>query len=260
MKAFLKVILLKPIFNILILLVFLTPGNYLWVAIVILTLLIKLVLLPSSINMIRSQKRMKDLQPEVQKIKDQYKDDKAGEQKATMDLYRREKINPLASCLPLLIQLPILGILYYAFRVGIDTSRFDLLYSFTPKPELINPHFLWINLADKDRYFLPILAGILQYIQARQMNALNPAPAKKEKGADFGRAMSSQMLYIMPLFTVLIASSLPAALALYWAFSTLLGIVQQWYIIKYKAHATGLDLKANQTKVDGVTVTVREKK
>lgn len=262
MKAFIKTILLKPIFNLLILIVFLTPGHYLWVAILVLTLLIKLALLPSSINMIRSQKRMKDLQPEIEMIKRDFKEDKAGEQKATMELYKREKINPLASCLPLLIQLPILGILYYAFRMGIDTARFDLLYPFTPHPAFINTHLLWLDLAKVDRYFLPVLAGILQYFQAKQMNALNPVPAKgtKDKGGDFQRAMVSQTTYIMPLFTVLIASSLPAALSFYWVVTTALGILQQWYIVKYKAHQTGLDLKSNQSKMGDVLVTVRHKK
>lgn len=259
MKALAKTILLKPVFNLLIFIVFLTPGNYLWVAILVVTLLIRLALLPSSINMIKSQKRMKDLQPEIAMIKKDFKDDKAGEQKATMELYKREKINPLASCLPLLIQLPILGILYYAFRVGIDTSRFDLLYSFTPHPSMINTHLLWLDLAKTDRYFLPVIAGILQYFQAKQMNALNPTPQKGEKGGDFQRAMASQTTYIMPLFTVLIASSLPAALSFYWVVTTAFGIVQQWYIVKYKAHSTGLDLKSNQSKMGDVLVTVRHK-
>lgn len=260
MKALLKTILLKPVFNLLIFIIFLTPGNYLWVAILVVTLLIRFALLPSSINMIRSQKRMKDLQPEVERIKKDFKDDKAGEQQATMELYKREKINPLASCLPLLIQLPILAILYYAFRVGIDTTRFDLLYSFTPRPDAINTHLLWLDLAKTDRYFLPILAGVLQYFQARQMNALNPSPSKNEKGGEFQRAMTSQTTYIMPLFTVLIASSLPAALSLYWVITTVFGIIQQWYIVKYKAHQTGLDLRPNQSKIGDVTVTVRQKK
>lgn len=260
-KYFLKLILYKPLFNALIFLVWLIPYHNVGVAIIVLTVIIRLILLPPSMNATRQQKRMRDLQPEIAEIQAKYKDDKQKQSQELMAFYKQNKINPLGSCLPLLIQLPVLLILYYVFINGLSTQRFDLLYSFTPRPEFLNTMFLGLDLAKPDRFILPVIAGILQYFQSRQ---LTPPTPKGEKSQEMQAMISKQMMYLMPVFTVLIAGRLPAALPLYWIITTLFAIVQQWWVFregpKTKALTTRLDHKEPATiRKGGVEVTVRKK-
>lgn len=258
-KEVARTILYKPLFNALIFFVWLIPGNNVGVAIIILTILVRLLLWPSSLNALKEQKKMKDIQPRLEEIKEKFKDDKEKQARATMEFYRSSGVNPFGSCLPLLIQLPILIILYYVFQAGMDTSRFNNLYSFTPRPDFINTHFFFIDLAKPDRYLLPYLAGIAQFVQSWQMTKLQSQPDKKKEETSqqdaFQKAMSSQMLYMMPFFTVLISWSLPAALPLYWVVTTLFAIFQQWWF--FKKHPISQSILA--TSAAGVEVTVRKK-
>ncbi len=272
LKLILKLILYQPLFNALILLVWLMPGHNVGLAIIILTILIRLILVPSSLKASRAQIRMRNLQPEIQKIQAKYKGDKQKQSQAVMEFYKVNKINPLGSCLPLLIQFPILIVLYYVFINGLDTSHFDLLYAFVPRPESMNTMFLGLDLARPDRWILPVIAGVLQYFQSRQI-----MPPSKKGEHDTQAMISKQMMYLMPLFTVIIAGQLPAALPLYWIITTLFGIVQQWWAIrenpkfeirnpKIEEEETVIN-KLTEKKEDieqkikhGVEVTVRKKK
>jgi len=258
-KSILKLILYQPLYNALIFLVWLIPGHNVGLAIIILTIIIRLILLPSSMKATRQQKRMRELQPEIQAIQAKYKDDKAKQSQEIMAFYRENKINPLGACLPLLIQLPILIILYYVFIHGLNTERFDLLYSFMPRPDVINTGFLGLDLAKPDRFILPVIAGILQYFQSRQLMP----PADPNKKQDMQVMISKQMMYLMPVFTVIIAGRLPAALPLYWAVTTLFAVVQQWWVFrenpKPKIQMPKAEKSEKITK-HGVEVTVRKKK
>jgi YidC/Oxa1 family membrane protein insertase len=272
-KLILKTILYRPLYNALIFLVWLIPGHNVAWAIIILTIIIRLILLPSSLKAARAQIKLRDLQPELQKIQAEYKDDKTKQSKAVMDFYKKHKVSPWGSCLPLLIQFPILIVLYYVFINGLGTQRFDLLYSFVPRPEFINTIWLGIDLAKPDRWVLPIITGALQFIQGRQMM---PAKTQPGKGQDMQTALSRQMLYLMPIFTVIIAMRLPAALPLYWGITTLFGIGQQWWAargsekleIRDEKLEIGKEIGKQKTEKDeidktvkhGVEVTVRRKK
>jgi len=226
-KLFLKTILYKPLYNALIFLVWLVPDHNVGWAIIILTVVIRLILLPSSLKAARAQIRLRDLQPEMAKLQEQYKDDRTKQSQALMEFYKKHKVSPWGSCLPLLIQFPILIVLYYVFINGLTTARFDLLYSFMPRPEVINTVWLGINLAKPNVWILPVLTGALQYIQGRQMQP--PAGKGGDKGGQMQSMLTKQMLYLMPVFTVIIAMRLPAALPLYWIITTLFGIGQQWW-------------------------------
>lgn len=229
-------------------LIWMIPGHDVGTAIIILTVLLRFALLPSSAKAIKSQKKLKDLQPEIDKIKEKYKNDQQAQAKATMDFYQQNKINPFSSCLPILIQLPILMVLYYVFRSGLSTARFDeLLYGFTPRPETVNTIFLGIDLTQPNIY-LAIITGLLQFWQTKQMTPSEPKKDKNAKDSQnaFQSAMSKQMLYIMPIFTVIIAVKLPAALPLYWATTTLFMVIQQALLLK----------KSNKDKT-GVTVKIK---
>lgn len=235
-KTFFSVVLYQPLYNILIFLVWLMPGHSLGWAIVILTILIRLALLPSSLKQVRTQQKMKELQGEMQKTRGEHRGDKQAEAQALMALYKKHGVSPLSGCLPMLIQLPILIVLYRVLMNGFNTDSFQLLYNFMPRPEYIQAWFLGINLAVSDKfYILPVLAGLAQFVQSRQMQGMQPLPipsGDKKGQPDFSTMLTKQMLYVFPLMTVIIGVRLPAALVLYWLVMTLFMVGQQWWASK----------------------------
>lgn len=266
-------ILYQPLINALMFFVWLIPDHNVGWAIIILTVLVRLVLVPSTLASMRQAKRMQQLQPELAALQEKYKDDKPKLSQEMMDFYKKNNIHPLGSCLPLLIQLPILFVLYKVFINGLDMSRFSLLYSFMPHPEAVNTVFFGINLAGKDRFVLPIIAALLQFIQMKQTMPNMSAPAKKDGQPDMQGMISKQMMYVMPIFTLFVAGTLPAALPLYWVVTTLFGIVQQYFVnkepaSKIKAETTTRALIKKQEKrakliepavKNGIEVSVRKK-
>jgi YidC/Oxa1 family membrane protein insertase len=240
MKEFFKIILYKPLFNILIVLMWLIPGHSIGWAIIALTIIIRTILLPSSIKMIKSQKKMKLLQPELKKLNEQFKGDRQAQATAQMDLYKRHKINPWGSCLITLVQLPILIILYKVFITSVNNGGDYLLYSFTPHLDSLNTTWLGLNLATPDKWILPIITGLAQLVQSWQMKQLTATPAPKnpgektDKADDFTRMLNSQMLFMMPIFTVIIGMRMPAALVLYWLVQTIYAVVQTYFVMKSK--------------------------
>lgn len=254
------------------LLVFFVPGHNVGLAIIALTVIVRLILLPSSLNASRQQKHMQDLQPQLKALQDKYKDDKAKQAEMLTQFYKENKVNPLGSCLPLLIQMPILIVLYYVFRNGLDTSHFSLLYSYVPHPAYIQTMFLGLDLGKPDKYYiLPVIAGLFQFYQGYQMTP----KTKSGETPEMAQMISKQMLYMMPIFTVLIAGRFQAALPLYWIVTTLFAIGQQWWINKEqpKLEIINSKLEIGATKSEkkiekietksaknGVEVTVRHKK
>jgi len=223
--------LYRPLFNGLIWLYNIIPGHDLGIAIIVLTILIRLVLYPFSQKAIRSQKSMAKLQPEIQEIRKKYKD-KQEQAKATMDLYKKHKINPISGCLPILIQFPILIALYRVFFTGLDPQKLDGLYSFVARPEALNLMFLGVVDLSQRSIVLALLSGLFMFIQSKIIMPKKMTQQKdglKIGGLDFSSLISQQMTYFMPLITVFIAWSLPAALPLYWVVITLFGIIQQYF-------------------------------
>ncbi len=224
----------RPILNLLVFLYNIIPGHDLGLAIILLTLVIKLILHPFSLQSLKSQKGLQDIQPKINKLKLQYKDDKQGLAKATMDLYKEHKINPVSSCLPLLIQLPFLIAVYQVFRDGL-ANKLDLVYPFVYKPELINAFSFGFLDLSKPNIVLAVLAGAAQFWQAKTMMAKAPKKEESEtKEVDISAMMNKQMLYLMPALTVFIGISLPGGLTLYWFVLTLLTALQQWIMFKKK--------------------------
>ncbi len=222
----------QPIYNLLIFLYNLVPGHDLGVAIILITLIIRLVLYPFSKSAIKSQKELQNLQPEIEKIKEKYKDDKEKMAPELMALYKEKKINPFASCLPTLIQLPFLIALSQVFLNGLtkDNSA-TALYSFVQNPGQLNVvAFSFINLADKN-WAIAILAGLAQYWQSKMLLG-------KSKNSGMTQIMNNQMLYFMPIFTIIIGGNLPAGLTIYWLFTTLFSILQQYIVLGFKKKTT----------------------
>lgn len=219
----------KPLFNILILFYQLLPGHDFGVAVILLTILIRLLLYPLGAAAVRSQKVFQDIQPKIREIQKKYKDDKEKQLQATLELYKETKINPFSSFLPLLIQLPILYALYRVFWKGLNSAELVNVYSFIPKPGYINPVFAGLIRLDSPYLLLAVLCGVFQFFQTRM---LTPAATKGEEVDRFSSMLQKQTLYFIPVLIVLMLFKLPAAVGLYWLTFTIFSIIQQYIILK----------------------------
>jgi len=218
-------IIYNPILNLLVYLYNIIPGHDIGVVIILVTIVIRFILAPFMHKSLKGQRAMNALQPKLNEVREKYKNDKEGQAKAMMELYKEHKINPLSSCLPLIVQLPILIALY---RVLARALKGDLggLYHFVHNPGLIDPRFLHIVDLSKPNFAFAIIAGAAQFWQSRMM-------LPKTAGGDATmKAMNVQMLYVLPLISVVIAWRLPAGLPLYWIVTTLFAVGQQYYIMR----------------------------
>ncbi len=179
-------------------------GNW-GVAIILVTLMIKLVFYKLTESSGRSMAKMRNLQPRMKALQDRYKDDKPALSQAMMDLYKREKVNPAAGCLPILIQMPFFLAFYWVLLESVEMRQ--------------APFALWItDLSTKDPFFiLPLIMGAAMFMQQK----LNPAPADP---------MQAKVMQIMPIMFTAFFAFFPSGLVLYWVTNTLLSIAQQWKI------------------------------
>lgn len=216
--------LYRPLFNIIIFFYNIIPGHDFGIAIILTTLLIRIILFPLSKKGVKSRKALEELQPKIKEVQKKYKD-KSEQAAQMMNLYKEHKINPASGCLPLLIQLPIIIALYRAFINVVNPHSLGLLYSFIKNPGSLNVDFLGIlNLAIPN-IFLAIIAGVSQLIQSKIM--FKSLPSENQglgQKINIQKIMSRQMTYFMPIITVFIALKLPAGLPLYWATTTLFSI------------------------------------
>ena len=206
------------------------PGHDFGIAIILLTLIIKVLLYPLSLKSVESQRVMQKLQPKIQEIQKKYKNDKETQAKEMMNLYKTEKINPFSGLFLAFIQLPILIALYSVFWNGLKPEQLTNLYGFVSSPGQINAVFLGIIDLSKSNIVLAILAGITQYFQTKMLlpkKDNNPAG-----GNDFSKMMQVQMTYFLPIFTIIILFNLPSALGLYWIVGGLFATIQQYLILK----------------------------
>ena len=248
MSQLFTTIFYQPILNLLVFLYNTVSFQDLGVAIILLTVIIKAILWPLNKKSIKSQKDLQELQPKLNELKKQYGDDKMGLSQATMNLYKESKINPLSSCLPLLIQLPFLFAVYRVFRDGLN-NKLDLVYSFINKPEVINGVFLGFLDLNKPSIYLAVLAGLAQFWQAKMMSTKKPEiKTDSSKDESMTSIMNKQMLYFMPAITIFIGISLPGGLTLYWFIITLLTALQQALIFKKKNPALGETIEGDIIK------------
>lgn len=231
-----QTIFYQPILNLLVFLYNVIPGHDIGLAIIAMTIIIKLALLPLSKQSIKSQKALQDLQPKIDELKKKLANNKEAQAKAMMDLYKQEKVNPFSSCLPLLIQLPFLWAVFRVFRDGLNGASLALVYPFITRPETINHISFGLVDLSKPNVVLAVLAGLAQFWQAKMMTTKR---AEVKNGAakdeDMMAIMNKQMLYIMPVLTVFIGITLPGGLSLYWFTLTMLTALQQLYIFKKKS-------------------------
>jgi YidC/Oxa1 family membrane protein insertase len=232
---------MQPIIDVIsnfILFLYQLTGN-LGAALILFTLAIRSVLFPLTLSSLKAGNNIKKLQPELKELQKKHKGDKTAMQQAQMDLYKKYNVNPLAGCLPQLLQIGVLIVLY------------QVLVEFLAQSEIhgiqINPSFLWLQLNHPDpTYILPVLAGVTQLILSLMIapgaektdevpnqskkKKVQEENKKEEDFAEMAQSMQQQMIFIMPVMTGILALQFPAGLSLYWVITTLFSIGQQWYV------------------------------
>jgi len=175
-------------------------------AIILMTIVIKLLLYPLTVKQVKSMKAMQDMQPEMKKLQEKHKKNPDVLQKEMAKLYKDSGVNPLAGCLPLVAQMPILMGMFYALR--------DFSY-------VGDPQFLWMSsLSNADPfYILPVLSALTTFIQQKQTSAEMNQQTK-------------MMMIFMPLFIGWISCTFPSGLVIYWVVSNLMQILQQWWMYR----------------------------
>ena len=233
----------KPLFNGLVFIASWVPGHNLGLAIILLTLIVKLALLIPNQHALEGQRKLQMLQPRMDEIKKKFPNDATRVQEETMKLWKEMKINPLQSCLPTLLQLPILIGLFFVVKngVSVETSKHLLypLYESLPSG-FFGYQFLGFDLLKPSIFVFPPLLVILQFVQMKMM--MSKAKKKDEivvtpQGKKSWIPELDQqtiMMYIMPLMIGFFAIKFPAAVSLYWGVSTVFGIAQQWYVMQEK--------------------------
>ncbi len=221
----------RPIYNTMIFLAKIMPGHDIGLAIIILTLIIRTILLIPSQKAMKAQKRMQDIQPRLEKIKEKYKGDQQKIAMETMAIWKESKVNPMGSCLPLLLQLPFLIGIFYAVKDSLNPDNAYLLYktyeNFT-LGDISHSFFGIIDLSKPNLYVLPIIIGGLQFIQMK----LSMGSGKPQ--GEMASA-SKTMVYFMPVMIAVFTASLPAGVGFYWGTSTLYGVIQQVFVNKSKS-------------------------
>jgi YidC/Oxa1 family membrane protein insertase len=244
---FFNIIFTYPIFNVLMLLYHLF-GDF-GLSIIVLTIIIRLILVPLTMQQLRSQKATQAIQPQVAEIRKKYAKDMQAQQQALQALYKEYGVNPLAGCLPLLIQLPVLYGLFYALNDVLRNASIQSInsniYPFLPKLPLttnletltslnwftfINPAWHIALSVPDPTHILPVLAGLATFIQLRMSQPRTTTGSK-----DAMTQQMQMMSFVMPFITFFFALNFAAGLALYWTTSSIFGIVQQYFITGWGA-------------------------
>ena len=236
----------EPLFNLLIILLNIIPYNSLGISIIIVTLIIRFILYPSSKKSLETQKKIADIKPLLKEIERKHKNDRQKKAEAQMALYKEHKINPFGSLFfPLLVQLPILFGLYKIFTTDfLTTSASHHLYQHISYPDFIGTYFVGINLAEAS-ILIAALAAIIQHIQARSMiqiqgNKKDTEKDKQKKEPDMQTSMNFMMLYMLPIIILVFGTGIPyigfeglsAGISLYWATTTAFSLWQQKILYK----------------------------
>ena len=224
-------ILYKPLFNAVIFLYNTLPGDDFGLAVIILTLIIRIILFPLTVKTILSQRSIAKINPKIKEIKEKFKNNAQAQSAAIMSLYKENNVNPLAGCLPLLIQLPILIALYKVFGAGFKPENLNLLYGFIINPGFIDPiSFGFLDISSKNE-ILALVTGCFQYLQLKSNQTLTTGGNNNVSGGQNDlQALNKQMLYFFPIMIIIIGWRLPAGLLLYWVTTTLFSIGEQTYI------------------------------
>ena len=213
-------------------------GNNLGLAIIILTLLLKFLLLPITLRSLNAAEKLKKIQPELSRLKKKHKDAKKLQQ-AQMELFKKHRVNPIASFIPQVVQVVVVIVLYRLLIGFLNAGEVD--------GQVINTHFLWLDLTRPDQFYvLPVLAGLSQFglsylMQKKTLNSrdggeVGKSTKKTTKKTEEGMmdGVSKSMFYVFPLITVFFAMNFPSGLVVYWIASSLFSLVQQYCFVRSK--------------------------
>jgi YidC/Oxa1 family membrane protein insertase len=230
-----------PIYNTLIFFIDVIPRGDVGLAIIATVIVVKMVLLPLSIKAVKTQRVMREIEPKLKEIKEKHKDNREAQARAMMDVYKDAKLNPFASILLMLIQIPLVIALYLAVASGggvaLPSVNVQLLYSFVSEPTIITMNFLQsIDIGERSM-MLALAAGVAQFFYTKlSLPTLPPREPdqKPDLKEDFMRNMHLQMRYVMPVIIVVVAYTLSATIALYFLVSNLVSIAQEFYVRRHR--------------------------
>lgn len=239
-STFFHTVFYNPIYNALVALVALIPGSDVGIAVILVTIAIRLLLLPFSLSAARTQRAMRVLEPKIKALKEKHKGDKEKEALETLALYREAHVNPFASILTVFIQIPVLLALYWVFYYEpFSTINVARLYAFTPVPHTTSLEFLGLISVAGKSMFLAVLAGLSQFLQAHMAlsGTMKPSDTKGMQ-SDFQRIMGTQLKYVFPFIIGAISYTTSGAIALYFITTNLAGSLQEWHVRRIIAKET----------------------
>jgi YidC/Oxa1 family membrane protein insertase len=225
-----QTIFYRPILNVLIYFYETIAFRNFGLAIILVTVLIRLILYPLFHKSAKAQMIMQRMQPKIKKIQEAHKNDREKQSQELMALYKEHGVNPLSSIFLLIIQLPIMIGLYWVVRSGLMPGNLTGLYSFVAQPGMINTIFLHIINVAQPNILLILCAALAQYFQAKLALYRDPSNTSPLSPAE---KIGRQMVFIGPLVTIFIFYSLPAAVGLYWLVTSLFSIGQQIVINRH---------------------------
>lgn len=235
--------LLSPIQNVLeIIIVWLYQNviaNY-GIVIILLTIIVRLILTPLTITQTRSMARMQKLQPQIKELQKKYKDDKQKLQQETMEFYKKNNVNPLSGCLPLILQMPVFFALFQALRNPTERVT-DVVKDF---------NFLWLNLNERDPYYILVILMVATMFLSTKLSTTDPKQSK--------------FMYILPVVFGFISWQFPAGILVYWVTTNVWSIGQQWIVNRIVKRDIGKGVKKEEEKEelsqDEITTIARKKK
>ena len=241
MSSLWNTVFYQPIYNILIFIINNITFKDVGFAIILVTIIIKLILSPLTRKSIKSQILMKRMEPELKQIKKDFPN-KEEQAKKTFELYKKYGTNPFSGCLVILLQLPVIFALYYVFYKGLAIDP-KLVYSFIQIPVNMHTNFLGLIEMGSHSIFLGVFAGVTQFIQGYLSSPVKPKKVESDSAdgpktfqEQLGDSMQMNVRYILPVFIAFIAWKISAAVALYWIVSNMFTIFQEWYIRRQLSH------------------------
>jgi len=224
--------LIKPLYNGFVFLIGIVPGGDVGLAIIALTLIVRIIFYPAFAASIRTQIAMAAIQPEIDEINRKYKDNTEERARRTMALFKEKKVRPLAGLLALLVQIPIFIALYFVFfREGLPTIDVALLYAFVTTPAMVQTNFLgFVDLLAINNIVLAAIVGTTQYLVTRLSFARMPAKAGSPEVEMAHKLQRSLMLYMLPGLMTVLAYFFPAGVGLYFLTGNVISIAQEFYI------------------------------
>jgi YidC/Oxa1 family membrane protein insertase len=231
--AFFHNVLYVPIYNLLVFLIDVVPGGDVGLAVILATIIVKVVIMPLSLSAARTQRRMKGIESKLKEIKEKHKDSREDQAKQMMALYKEHGIRPFASLFAVIVQIPIVIALYLVTQKALALIDPSLLYSFVSAPAQVSPLLFDRFPVAGHSLILALLAAVAQYVAA---HVSIPVPKKAAEGKktsaseDFGRMMAIQARFMLPVIIGIAAYTTSGAIALYFITASLVGIVQEFIV------------------------------